>query len=254
MALDGLPERLTDGEQIHAVHVAAGDSVGAAPLIEVLHRGGPGDRGSHAVAVVLDDEDDRESPQRAHVEGFVERPLVDRAVAEEAERDLVRLAHADRVAHARRDRQVPADDAVSAEVAGRDVVEVHAPALAAADAVDLAAQLGHERSRVGAAGESISVVTVGGDEVVVGPQQAHRPHRHRLLPDVQVEKAADLALHVELGTPLLEPPDEEHGPVLRERFVLLHCWFHLPSRRTTGETPMFTGDTPCRQRRGGSLK
>ena len=106
--------------------------------------------------------------------------------------------------------QVAAHDAVAAEVAARDVVEVHAAALAAADAGGLAAQLGHERARVGAAGQGVAVVAVGGDEVVVGPQQAHGADAHRFLADVEVQEAADLALDVELGAALLEAADEQH--------------------------------------------
>ena len=220
---------------VHPVHVAAGDAVGAAALVEVLHRRGAVERGAHAVAVVLDDVDDRQLPERGDVQGLVEGALVDGAVAEEAEHHLLGLAQADRVAHARRHRQVAAHDAVPAEVAGGDVVEVHAAALAAADAPDLPAQLGHQRPGVGAAGERVAVVAVGGDEVVVGPKEAHRRHRHRLLADVQVEEAADLALHVDLGAALLEPPDEEHGPVLRERLVFASCLSRFPPP-ASGET------------------
>ncbi len=182
----------------------------------------------------------------------MEGALVDRAVAEEAQHDLVGVAQADRVAHARRHRQVAADDAVAAEVAGGHVVEVHRAALAAADPADLAAQLGHQRPRVGAAGEGVAVVAVGGDEVVVGAQQAHRPHRHRLLADVQVEEAADLPLHVDLGATLLEAPDEEHGPVLRERLVFRHS---VPGFlcAAIGRNPISTLDYGRRQRRGHAL-
>ena len=133
--------------------------------------------------------------------------------------DLVGAAQADAVAHPGRDRQVAAHDPVAAEVAARDVVEVHAAALAAADAGGLAAQLGHQRPRVGAARERVAVVAVGGDEVVVGPQQAHGADADRLLADVEVEEAADLALDVELRAALLEAADEQHLPVQRERFV-----------------------------------
>ena len=148
----------------------------------------------------------------------MEGPLVHRPVPEEAERDLVGAAQADAVAHARGHRQVAAHDAVSPEVAEGDVVEVHAAALAAADPGGLAAELGQERTRVGAAGERVAVVAVGGDEVVVGAQEAHRPDPHRFLSDVEVEEAADLPLDVELGAALLEAADEEHGPVVDERF------------------------------------
>ena len=221
-AVDRLGERPAHGQQVHPVHVAAGDPVGAAALVEVLYRRGAIERRAHAVAIVLDHEDDRQVPEPAHVERLVEGALVDGPVAEEADHDLVGLAQADGVAHARGERQVAADDAVPAEVAARHVVEVHAAALAAADAGGAAPQLRHQRPRVGPAGERVAVVAVGAEEVVVGPQQAHGPDRDGLLADVEMEEAADLALHVDLRAALLETPDEEHAPVQRERLVFRH--------------------------------
>ena len=100
-AVDGLAQRVAHGQQVHAVDVAAGDAVGGAALVEVLDRGRAVEGGAHAVAVVLDDVDDRQVPQRAHVQRLVEGALVDGAVAEEAEHDLVGAAQADAVAHAR---------------------------------------------------------------------------------------------------------------------------------------------------------
>ncbi len=144
------------------------------------------------------------------------------------------LAQPDAVAHAGGDRDVAAHDAVAPEVAGGHVVEVHAAALAAADAGGAAAQLGHQRAGVGAAGERVAVVAVGAQEVVVRPQQAHGPHAHGLLPDIKMQEAADLSLHVELGAALLETPDQQHGPVQRESFVSGHDSF------TRAETRSYT--------------
>ena len=220
--VDRLREHGAHGHEVHAVHVAAGDAVRGAALVEVLHRGRAVERRAHAVAVVLDDVDDGQVPQRAHVQGLVEGPFVHGAVAEEAEDHLVGLAQADAVAHSGGDGEMAAHDAVPSEVAPGDVVEVHAPALGAADPADLAAQLGEQGPGVGAAGEGVPVVAVGGDDVVVGAQQAHRAHAHRFLPDVEVEEAADLPFHVELRAALLETADEQHLLVQREGFVPVH--------------------------------
>ncbi len=216
------PEHRAHGDEVHPVHVVAGDAVRGAALVEVLHRGRAVERRAHAVAVVLDDVDHGQVPERAHVQRLVEGAFVHGAVAEEAEDDLVGLAQADAVAHAGGDGQVAAHDAVPAEVAPRHVVEVHAAALGAADAADLAAQLGEQGPGIGAAGEGVAVVAVRRDDVVVGAQQAHRADADRFLPDVQVQEAADLPFDVELRAALLEPPDEEHLLVECEGFVPVH--------------------------------
>ena len=55
------------------------------------------------------------------------------------------------------------------------------------------------------------------------------PTPDRLLADVEVEEAADLALDVELRAALLEAADEQHLPVQRERFVSIHdCLLTIP--------------------------
>ena len=229
-ALDGLGHRIAHGQEVHAVDLAAGDPIGRGPLVEVLHRRGAVDRRAHAVAVVLDDVDDRQVPQRAHVQRLVERSLVDRAVAEEAQADLVGIAEADAVADAGGQRQVAAHDPVAAEVAAGHVVEVHAAALAAADARELPAQLGEQQAGVRSPREGVAVVAVIRDEVVIGPHHAHGPDADRFLADVEVEEAADPALDVELGAPLLEAADEQHLLVQPERFVVIHdsAFFILP--------------------------
>ena len=143
----------------------------------------------------------------------MECPFVDRSVAEEAEAHLVGLSQADAVGHARRHGQVTPDDPVAAEVAARHVVEMHAAALAPADASGLAAQLGEQGARIGPTRQGVAMVAVGRDEVVVGAQQAHGPHTDGLLADVEVQEAADLPFDVELRAALLEASDEEHRTV-----------------------------------------
>src|SRR6185295_12731979 len=255
-AVDRFAHHLAHGHEVHAVHLAARDAVGLAAGVEVLHRGGAVHGRAHAVAVVLDDVDDGQVPERAHVEGLVEGALLHRAVAEEAEADLVGLLEADPVAHARRHRQVAAHDAVAAEVAAGHVVEVHAAALAPADAGGAAAQLGHEGAHVGAARDGVPVVAVVRDDVVVVAQQAHGAHPHRLVADVEVQEAADLALDVELGAAFLEAPDEQHLAIEREAFFSFHgcrLEWSIKRRSITPAYLMRTRSTKWPRRSSSSL-
>src|SRR3546814_20043798 len=81
--------------------------------MEVRDGGGPLDAGPHAVFVVLDHIDDGNIPQRGHVEGFVNLPLVDGTVAEIGKADAVGAVVFLREGNSGADRPLRADDAVT---------------------------------------------------------------------------------------------------------------------------------------------
>ena len=70
--------------------------------------------GAHGVVVVLDHEDDRQLPERRHVEGLVDLALVGGAVAEIGERNIVVAAVLVGEGEAGAERHLGADDAVAA--------------------------------------------------------------------------------------------------------------------------------------------
>ena len=88
------------------------------------------------------------------VQRLVERALGHRAVAEEADDDLVAALVLDGEAHAGRERQVAAHDAVAAEEVRRLVEQVHRAALALRAARRAAEQLGHDPPRIRALGQA----------------------------------------------------------------------------------------------------
>ena len=91
---------------------------------------------------------------------LVEQALAERAVAEEADRDLAGAALLGRERGAGRDPGRAADDRVRAEVAVGVVGDVHRAALAAAVAGLLAEQLGEHPADVGALGQAVAVAAV----------------------------------------------------------------------------------------------
>src|SRR5438094_750811 len=109
-----------------------------------------------------------------------------------------------------RKRQVRADDGVAAEEVVLLVEQVHRTALALAEPVDAPEQLGHHAAGIGALDEAVTVLAVGRDRVVVGPEDRGGAGGHRLLADGEVEEPADLAEGVGLRRLLLEAADEEH--------------------------------------------
>src|SRR5207249_6011234 len=167
-------------------------------------------RGAHGVAVVLAEPDDGQLPEGGEVQGLLELALGHRAVAEVAQDHLVAPAVLDGEAHAGGDRQVGADDGVAAEEVVLLVEQVHRTALALAEPVDAPEQLGHHAAGIGALDEAVTVLAVGRDRVVVGPEDRGGAGGHRLLADGEVEEPADLAEGVGLRRLPLEAAEEEH--------------------------------------------
>ena len=77
-----------------------------------------------------------------------------------------------------------------------DVEQVHRSTLAAAGAGDFPHELGHDGRGVEPPGQSVAVVAVVGDDVVVVPKDRNGPDGYRLLPVVLVEESPDLAFLV----------------------------------------------------------
>jgi hypothetical protein len=119
----------------------------------------------------------------------VEDALVGGAVAEEGDRDGVAAQVLVGPRRADGDRDAAADDAVRAEDPEAEVHGVHGAALAAAEAVDLAEELGHHRVDVGALGQQVAVAAVGGGDAVVLAQGLADADRGALLADVEVDEA-----------------------------------------------------------------
>ena len=59
----------------------------------------------------------------------------------------------------------------------------------------------------------MAVIAIGGDDLIALPDRHLHAGDHRLLPDIEVAEAADLAHAVKLAGLLLEAADEQHQPV-----------------------------------------
>ena len=112
------------------------------------------DRGPHPVEVVLDQEEDRQLPQRRQVHRLAEVAGVGGAVAEHADGDRVFALVLGGEGEAGGDRQVAADDPVAAHEAVLGVEDVHRAAAPAAGPVDPAEELGHHPLRARCRGRS----------------------------------------------------------------------------------------------------
>ena len=197
----------------------ARDAVGLAALIKLGPGRGALDRGAHAVSVVLDDVDDRQLPERGHVEALVDLALVDRAVAEIGEAHAAVLAVAVGEGEAGADRHLRADDAVAAVEVLLAAEHVHRAALALGIAAAPAGQLGHDALGVHAAGQHVAVVAIGGDDGVALLDRGLHADDHRLLADIEVAEAADQPHAVHLARLLLEAADQQHVAIELDDFL-----------------------------------
>ena len=176
---------------------------------------------AHGVAVVLDHVDDRQLPERRHVEALVDLSLVCGAVAEIGEADRAVLAVAVGEGDAGAEGDLGADDAVAAVEVLLLREHVHGAALALRQAAAASGQFGHDALRVHAAGEHVAVIAVTRDHLVAFLRGHLHADDHGLLPDIEVAEAADEAHAVHLAGLFLETADHQHLAVGDEILVLL---------------------------------
>ena len=142
--------------------------------------------------------------------------MVDRAVAEKGDADIVAAAHARADAGADGVADTGRDDAVGAEQADPAVVEMHRAAAAAATAVALAVELGHEDLRIHALGERMAVAAMGRCDPVARPQVGAYADGGRFLADIEMEETGGLALAAGGLGQLLEPAQQHHFLIERQ--------------------------------------
>ena len=205
--LEGLGADIID---IHAVGLDRGHVEGAGALGERVAGGGAGDAGAHGVLVVLDNENDRKFPERREVHRLMDRALVDRAVTHVGQGNSIGVEIFLRVSNADTERNLPADDAVTAIKMLLHVEEMHRTALAARAAGDFAEEFRHAGIRIDAAREGVAVIAVGGDDRVVVVKDGNRADGDRFLAVVEVAKTLDLGLGECLFRLFLKPADEDH--------------------------------------------
>ena len=142
------------------------------------------DGSTHAIAVVFADEQHRQLPQLGQIERFVKLPFGHGAVTKEHDRHPFLAAHLVGQGHAHGHRQMPGDDGVATVEARVLVKEMHRSTTTAGAAFLLAVHLRHDRRCGHAAGQSLAVFAVGGDDIILRTQRFHKPHGYGLFADV----------------------------------------------------------------------
>ena len=181
---------VTDDHDVVAVDDLCRDPVGRSPVGGGVVGGGDGcDRRVLHVKVVLAHEEDRQLPDRGHVERLVERADVGGAIAEEGHGDLIGAAQLSRPRGADGHRQVGADDRIRAEHVALRVGQVHRAALGLAEPGCLLHEFGQTRLWWRAPGHRVMVTAVGREDIVLRLQPRASADRDRLLAGRQVCRA-----------------------------------------------------------------
>src|SRR5712691_633562 len=211
-ALDGKLGSVEHGADVLAVDLLRWDSERLPARYEVAG-GRLGVVRVFVIEVVFAGVDHRQLPERRHVHHLVEDALPERALAEEADRDLVGATHLRGHRCARRDSRRPGDDRVRAEVPVLVVGDVHRAALAAAIASLLAEQLGEHAIGRGALREAVTVTAMRAGDVVVLAERHTDADGDGFLADVEMREARHLRTAVELVDALFEGTNRRHPAV-----------------------------------------
>ncbi|MNL46388.1 hypothetical protein D3C87_1690950 [compost metagenome] len=90
---------------------------------------------------------------------------------------------------------------------------MHRAALPLGKAAATTGEFGHDAAGAHAAGQHVTVVTIGGDDLVAFFQGHLHADNDSFLADVEVTEAADEAHAIELAGLFLETPDQQHFAV-----------------------------------------
>ena len=120
--------------------------------------------------------------------------MIDGAVTEEGDRDVVLAAHAGADAGTDGVTDSGRHDAVGPEQSDAPVVEMHGAAAPAATSVPPAEELGHQRARRDTLGQSVAVPAMRGGDPVAGAEMRAYADCGRLLPDVKMQESGRFPL------------------------------------------------------------
>ncbi len=118
------------------------------------------------------------------------------------------------------DGEAAAHDAVRAENSFGNVGDVHGAAHAVTDAVLFAPNLRHHRLGVATLGEEVTMAAMSAGDPVVVTQMVADADGDRLLADIEMHRARQLAVREVRAQALLHAPDEQHPLIHRPQLLI----------------------------------
>ncbi len=182
-----------NGRQIIAVDGLRGDAVGRGETAHVLDVGVLLTTRELGVAVVLADEQHRQSPQGGKIQRLVERARARRPIAKKDDADVLSALRLRGPRGARGERQIARHDAGRAQYAVRRVDQVHRAAAPAAQAGLPSQNFGESRLHIAALGKHVAMPAVTRKQHVLAAQLRADTDGDGFLPGRQVRESGDLA-------------------------------------------------------------
>ena len=212
-----------DAQHIHAIDLFGRNPVPAGPFIDFGDGRVPVDFRTDLVVIVFANKKNRQLPECRHVQGFMESPLIDRAVPEKADHGLRKAAIGHRIGGPQGDGVGFADNGIAAQKAAASIEKMHGATHAFADAGFFAVQLGHDFPGRNAPHQGMDMLPVSADHIIAGFGGMKHTHGHGLLTRVEMQKARDLPLGIALGRRLLEGSGAEHVAEHPRHMPLIHA-------------------------------
>src|SRR5207302_6723790 len=118
------------------------------------------------------------------------------------------------------------DNGIAAHEPARGIHQVHGAPFALAQACRFAEQLGHHVTWVRAPGETVPVVAVRADRVVIRSKRGDGSDRNGLFADIEVQETGNFCESVHFRRFFFEPTDQQHLPIEEEYVAPVHTWHY----------------------------
>jgi hypothetical protein len=140
----------------------------------------------------------------------VKRALIDRAVAEKAKRHAIFISIFTGEGQAASERDMRSDNGVSSIHMVLAIEKMHRTAESMGTPRGFAKKFRHAGIGARSPGESMRMIAISRDDIIIMSRRRHRAADDRFLPDVKVAEATDLLRLILLTRAFLKTPDQQH--------------------------------------------
>src|SRR5262249_5653990 len=203
---------LKDRENIIAVHNHTRNAVAGSASSHIAQRMRRGGGSLCGPPVVFAHVISGQLPGRGDVEPPVERTRIRCPLSEERDGHSPLSIHLRGKTRPGDDGQPARDNSIRPEHTDLEVRDMHRSALALAVAGLPTVQLGHHAVQIGALRDAMAMAAMRRDDAVGAGERAAHADRNRLLADIAMHDAVDLAADIVGRGALLEMADRQHLP------------------------------------------
>src|SRR5207248_11035687 len=177
--------------KIHAIHYTTRNVITFGAIDDLFERRGTLYRGSHGKEIVLANKNHRQLEESGEVQRFMKGALIDGAVAEKAKSNAIFTSIFASESEAAGQRHMGRHNGVSTVHVMFFIKEMHRTAQPAGTAGIFAEKFRHTGIGAGTAGQSVGMIAIGGDDVIVETRGRDGAGHDCFLADVQMTKTAD---------------------------------------------------------------